>query len=649
MKHVCYRSDIDALRGLAVALVVIYHAFPSMLPGGFIGVDVFFVISGYLITLIILKSLQKKDFSLRVFYSRRIRRLFPSLITVLAFVLVIGWLILYPSEYKQLGNHVSKSVVFILNYTLMGEVGYFDVESHYKPLLHLWTLSVEEQYYLFWPLILLLLIRLGLKPLYVFAMVFVISLVANIYLFQLDPGAAYYNTFSRVWQLASGSLLAAILINKPLKANRVMFFSGIAVIVMSAVTINGEMSYPGFLMIFPVAGAVMVIFANVQLPVYMGFLKLGIISYPLYLWHWVLLSFIYIYLGKDPDYGVLILVLVISIFFSYFTYRYIERLRYIETATPYMIFVLILIGLAGVYIDKTNGLPERSQMKYFMESGLQFKRTPARDESCVKYVNSILNKDPDFNYCRTKNIDSERLIAVIGDSHAHAVFPGVAGIARKNGYGTVLMANSSCPPLKGFMWGTKDKQVEECQVKIGQIIKILEKDKRIARVIFLTRGPVYIHGEVKGNFTEDSVARSLEKIKQKSLTYDSYFRGFRRTVAELSYIPHITNIYYMFENPELDFIPKEVIPRPFDFFGISTNRSYVERSLYVKRMFLYREGFKKIKYNKLVYLDPANKMCSNTKCYSFINSNFLYADDDHFSIYGARFIMEGFEKKIFEH
>ena len=155
MKNIPYRKDIDSLRGLSVLLVLFYHAFPEIIPGGFIGVDIFFVISGYLISSIILLSINNNDFLLIEFYARRIRRLFPALITVLLFSLVIGWLILYPEEYEQLGQHVSKSVIFLLNFELINEVGYFDVESHYKPLLNLWTLSVEEQYYLIWPLIML--------------------------------------------------------------------------------------------------------------------------------------------------------------------------------------------------------------------------------------------------------------------------------------------------------------------------------------------------------------------------------------------------------------------------------------------------------------------------------------------------------------
>jgi peptidoglycan/LPS O-acetylase OafA/YrhL len=208
MKYIPYREDIDALRGLAVFLVVVYHAFPELLPGGFIGVDVFFVISGYLITSIIFFSINNNDFSLKEFYARRIRRLFPALATVLLFVLGFGWLVLFPEEYQQLGKHVTKSVIFLLNFELINEINYFDVESHYKPLLNLWTLSIEEQYYIFWPLIILFFFKIKKNPGYILFLIFIISFSINVYFAKDYSQKVYYHTLTRFWQLAAGSLLA---------------------------------------------------------------------------------------------------------------------------------------------------------------------------------------------------------------------------------------------------------------------------------------------------------------------------------------------------------------------------------------------------------------------------------------------------------
>jgi peptidoglycan/LPS O-acetylase OafA/YrhL len=208
MKYITYREDIDALRGLAVLLVVFYHAFPELLPGGFIGVDVFFVISGYLITSIIIFSINNNDFSLKEFYARRARRLFPALVTVLLFALGFGWLVLFPEEYQQLGSHVTRSVIFLLNFRLINEINYFDVESHYKPLLNLWTLSIEEQYYLLWPLLILFFFKIKKSPNYFLVLVFIISFSINVYFAEDYSQEVYYHTLTRIWQLAAGSLLA---------------------------------------------------------------------------------------------------------------------------------------------------------------------------------------------------------------------------------------------------------------------------------------------------------------------------------------------------------------------------------------------------------------------------------------------------------
>jgi len=219
-----YRKDIDALRGVSVLLVVIYHAFPGIAPGVFVGVDIFFVISGYLITSIIIASIQNENFTLKEFYSRRIRRLFPTLFIVLLISMVIGWLILYPTEYKQLAYHVKYSAIYFLNFKLIDEIGYFDVESIYKPMLHLWTLSVEEQYYVLWPLILLITFKQKIvKPVHVIIVVAIASFLANVYYINIYPEDVYLHTATRVWQLAAGSILGIYHVNKNLSESKTFF------------------------------------------------------------------------------------------------------------------------------------------------------------------------------------------------------------------------------------------------------------------------------------------------------------------------------------------------------------------------------------------------------------------------------------------
>lgn len=205
-----YRSDIDGLRAVAVASVVIYHAFPESLPGGFVGVDIFFVISGFLITTIILEGLAKGSFNFAGFYARRIKRIFPALLVVLAACIVAGWLILFPDDYRQFGTHLLAAAAFVSNLLLWHEAGYFDAASELKPLLHLWSLGVEEQFYLIWPLLLVAAHRQRLRPWILAALIFLLSFVLCATLVRTHPVADFYSPATRAWELMLGALLACV-------------------------------------------------------------------------------------------------------------------------------------------------------------------------------------------------------------------------------------------------------------------------------------------------------------------------------------------------------------------------------------------------------------------------------------------------------
>lgn len=643
-----YREDIDALRGVSVALVVFFHAIPDFLPGGFIGVDVFFVISGYLITSIMLLSLRSNSFSLLEFYARRIRRIFPAMVFVLAVVLVLGWLILFPAEYQQLGKHVKSSIMFLLNFDLIDELGYFDVESNYKPLIHFWTLSIEEQYYLLWPVLLLVFMKFSRRPAWFFLLIVVVSFSMNFYIVDDYEDEIFFHSATRLWELATGSLLAAVAINRDIPSRNVLFLVGLAVIILAGFFITKESFYPGFLALAPVGGAVLVILSNARFTSYLGLSSLGLISYSLYLWHWVLISFGHIYIGREPSNPAVAFLVIVSVAAAYFTYRYIEPLRYRRKVVAGLLLSAIFIACMGFYVERENGLPGRAQVAYYQDAGYQFMRTPASDAVCNNFVEQMLGKERLFYYCRAENLREGRLIAVVGDSHAHAWFPGLADVALRHGYGALLLANSSCPPFLGFEWGRNEKQREKCQLSIRQIRLLLERDTRIKKVALVTRGPVYIHGEVDGSFTTESVAKSLrQNVDGSRLSYATYFSGFRELLEYLENLPHISRVYYLLENPELDFLPKEVIPRPFDFFKISTNRNYMSRGLHLMRMARYRRGVYALESTKLVVLDATDLLCDDGKCHSFINDNFVYADDDHFSVFGSKLVAEYFESLMF--
>ncbi|MDR1857236.1 MAG: acyltransferase [Desulfovibrio sp.] len=211
MQAISYRPDIDGLRALAVLCVVAYHAFPQTLRGGFIGVDIFFVISGYLITWIILKGLNDGSFSFREFYFRRIRRIFPALIVVMVSALLFGWFVLLPTEYAALGKQTFGGSFFSANLLLWRESGYFDITSRAKPLLHLWSLGIEEQFYLFFPLMLWVCTKRRFRPAVAILALGFLSFLDNLYLRHIDRVADFYSPLSRVWELMAGAALCTIM------------------------------------------------------------------------------------------------------------------------------------------------------------------------------------------------------------------------------------------------------------------------------------------------------------------------------------------------------------------------------------------------------------------------------------------------------
>ena len=206
-----YRSEIDGLRAFAVLSVVAFHAFPNWLKGGFIGVDVFFVISGFLITSHIFENLDKGQFSFTDFFGRRIRRIFPALILVMACTLAFGWFALLADEFAQLGKHVASGAAFITNFILVDESGYFDNAAETKPMLHLWSLAVEEQFYIVWPLVLWLAWKRKFNLLTITILVAVVSFYLNLRFVKSHPTETFFWPVGRFWELLSGSVLAWLL------------------------------------------------------------------------------------------------------------------------------------------------------------------------------------------------------------------------------------------------------------------------------------------------------------------------------------------------------------------------------------------------------------------------------------------------------
>ena len=375
MSKETYRPDIDGLRAVAVLAVVIYHAFPKALPGGFVGVDIFFVISGYLISGILFKSLSNGTFSFAEFYSRRIRRLFPALVTMFFLTLFAGYYYLLSDEFEQFGKHVAASCVFIQNNTLLKESGYFDSAAELKPLLHLWSLAVEEQFYIFFPPLLILLWRKKWPITSILAAFLLISFFANLVMSAKDSASDFFLTPYRCWELMAGAMLAWRHFSKGQDTRFGNFYSifGLLLITFSLIWLDKSNLYPGWRAIFPVTGTVLLIAAGPGPTINRWLLSnpisiwVGLISYPLYLFHWPALSFLRILKGEHPSSVSILLAVGLSFALAALTYYFVEKkIRYSKLlwTIPLLLTAFIVSGILGLLIWQKNINPRSSGLGF---------------------------------------------------------------------------------------------------------------------------------------------------------------------------------------------------------------------------------------------------------------------------------------------
>ncbi|MBA2402231.1 MAG: acyltransferase [Bradyrhizobium sp.] len=448
-----YRPDVDGLRAIAVMLVLNYHAFPEALPGGFVGVDVFFVISGFLITGIIARELELGRFSLLGFYNRRVRRIFPALIVVLAATLVLGWLWMLPGPFAQLGSDTFASAAFLANIALLLQSGYFDVESAKKPLLHLWSLGIEEQFYVAWPLLLMLAVRLRLSILGVAAMLGIGSFLLNVALIGSDPVATFYLPFTRAFELLAGAVLACAWsrVNQAVGASNWRAAIGAVLIAVAAGVLDNHRAFPGWWALLPVVGTALLIsspaaWVNRVALASPPLVWIGLISYPLYLWHWPLLVFMGAIKFGPLSLPERELILLASALLAWLTYRFVETPFRFRAPSPRKIYALgagmALVAIAGGVVVYRQGLDFRLPAEIRAIANVPTQNARWRFHQCLL----DLNREKSFaDDC----VDRGRrpLVMVWGDSTAAALIPGLRKAQETRNFGIAQFTSSSCVPI----------------------------------------------------------------------------------------------------------------------------------------------------------------------------------------------------------
>lgn len=647
LTHPKYRPDIDGLRAIAILAVVGFHAFPNWIHGGFIGVDIFFVISGYLISTIIMGSLERNSFCFAEFYIRRINRIFPALILVLGACFAFGWFALLADEYKQLGKHIAGGAGFISNFMFWGESGYFDNAAETKPLLHLWSLGVEEQFYIVWPLLLWFVWKNKFNLLTVTLLVAFISFALN--LSSLNEGgteAAFYSPQSRFWELFIGSVLAyitahhsnmfsgakhqldiwlgKIIYRHAPEANgktlrNVQSLLGVMFFVIGFSLITREDRFPGWWALLPTLGAVFIISAGTQAWFNRVVLSnkvlvwFGLISFPLYLWHWPLLSFARIMEDETPSRWIRIAAVLISVVLAWLTYRLIESPIRLGGRSKFkaitLLVIMSLVGGVGYNAYQRDGLSFRSAAKV---AHINRFDAPYR-QGCDAITGEIYGDD----WCNigTSNVNAPNA-ALIGDSYSNAYSTMLNEYAKNaaTNFSFIQFGRGQCPSLN-------DYGPAYCRQITSKIFDYIVSNENIKTVVLATQWVAYYNGKgfrwVNYRETPEAFKVAFEK------TIHAYKEKGKKVIVFLA--------------PPVGSNPKACLIRPIRL----TNKTICSLPLEtaIEKDGKYRDYLiPKLQSENIKYFDPFPYFCDAVSCKIIDGNKILSADGGHLSIYGGEFL-----------
>ncbi len=652
-----YRGDIDVLRAVAVVGVLLYHAFPALLTGGFAGVDIFFVISGYLITGHILRDHAAGVFEFAAFYGRRIRRIFPALVLVLASALIGGWWLLSSFEYRQLAKHVLGAVGFMSNLVLFSESGYFDEAAHTKPLLHLWSLAIEEQFYLLWPLVLVVALRWRARATWVVSLAALVAFGCCVRAYGLDPAGAFYLPIPRAWELLAGAWLAAAEASTGygsswvarLSARKGVGAIGWLAIAGGLILIDDRFDFPVPWALVPVLGTMLVL-ARAQsatsrvLADRRWILQLGLVSYPLYLWHWPLLTFARIVDGAVPPLAVRVVLVAASLALAWATWRFVERrsrqpARRQATAWAWST-ALVGAGLLAGAVVLRDGFPGRDFMAP-LEARLAQTSAQAQAAAMLPYRRCAA-ADPAIqalNFCHVSTAQ-EPVFALLGDSHAKRVFVGAAAEDPADSW--LLLAHSSSPPLL-------DVDVQERGRGEGRLarsraeVDYLRRLPSVKVVVLAFFGNAYLSDEAFAADHKLLTAPGPADVRLKvdgmpGLSRHAAMReGLDRTVRALQQAGK--QVVVLVDSPELPFLPRDCVDR-LGLPGILARRcELTRRADDARRAELVELTREVIRDNPGARsLDLAESLCDPVRCNFETPAGLLYEDSHHLTEAGGRVV-----------
>ena len=592
-----FRKDINGLRAIAVIAVVLFHFNASWVPGGFAGVDVFFVISGYLMTSIIFRGIEKENFSLYRFYIARANRIIPALAVLCFVLLVFGWFYLSPIDYRTLGTHVASSLTFVSNIVYWRESGYFNIASHSKWLLHTWSLSAEWQFYIVYPIFLVfmrkyLTLRTMKTALFVATILgFVLCVVAT----AKWPNPSYYLLPTRAWEMMMGGL--AFLYPFSIKESKKKFieWTGLFLIIGSYFFISKENSWPGYLAIFPVLGTFLVIQAQNNKSFITGnliFQKIGTWSYSIYLWHWPLVVVIY-YFSLNELY--IYLGLGLSVLLGFFSNHYIEKIKFrndLSSLSQYLkckpIYMALAVSIAGGIVFQQSGFLSRvsPDLQKMNASAIE-----SVDDWGYPSPNlTILNKKLRFIKGR-----SDKNILFIGASHIEHTYPYVEALGSD--YNVYYLTQTGCFISPSFV--RPDKNCSGIQ-EYREIIEEIKFEKIVTSIFF-----------INGYLPEEG---RKEALAVRTSEYNDFLK-YAKSKSE--------QVFMILGEPGGDeFDPLMSIRNNLQTFisAVEVREDYKDHYSAMKQL---------DELNNVIVIDPINYLCSDVCKVMDADFNYYYKDNSH--------------------
>jgi peptidoglycan/LPS O-acetylase OafA/YrhL len=659
-----YRAEIDGLRALAVVPVILFHAGFELFSGGFIGVDVFFVISGYLITTILIDDIENKRFSIVNFYERRARRILPALFFMMLICIPFAWMWMLPNQMKDFSQSLVAVSLFASNILFWRESGYFAAAAEEKPLLHTWSLAVEEQYYVLFPIFLILAWRFGKNR--VFWMIVVmaaISLMLSEWGWRNQATANFYLAPTRAWELFAGSIAAFIVQKQGVQKNNLLALIGLAAIIFSIFFYDETTPFPSVYALVPVLGVVLlVLYADketiaARLLSTRGFVGIGLISYSAYLWHQPLFAFARIRSFEHPSLLLMSLLSLTSLVLAYFSWRYVEKpfrnrnqLSRLQILLPSAL-LLVSFSIVGLIGHLNKGFPNRFD-------GTLLSTIEQIDDEALRLVGIGCHLDGDIpnpfpTACGVNLEKGEIDVLFIGDSHLDAIGLQLLDRFDRLDKSAYALSYSGCVPISELTRADMDSSFK-C-MEYNEAVRLFAQANNVNTIVLIGRFPLYLLGERYNNgeggvetgnsvpvysnrgglhsVSNNNSSRMENVLEQYRSDIELLAKDFNVVIftptPEVGWdVPNYYAKRVMFDNEE---VPSE----------ISITHSYQS---YLERTRLFSNVLSSITSENLYIYDISKLFCTEntSRCIANIDSNLLYRDDDHLSHFAANIVANDF-------